>query len=231
MNGIPVLFFSSSSALSEELLTDSLGTFSTFAKDGPNFLTVEARPEKGQAQATTTVSAIATTGSLSDLDKPPLFKETITGSGKSENTIVLKNVPRWAFLEVQPFAGNKDDVLTAVRALHKAFADHDAKTLQAAFKPMYDDLLPYMGEALGSPAQFAAQMTELATNSKVEPLPADLKVESGYGDRLFIVTTPSGKAPIQAASRQLSQDGKPQWTMHTGMYWIHRTDGWFVIRR
>jgi len=96
---------------------------------------------------------------------------------------------------------------------------------------MYDDLLPYVGEAVGSPAQFAAQMTELATNSKVEPLPADLKVESGYGDRLFIVTTPSGKAPIQAASRQLSQDGKPQWTMHTGMYWIHRTDGWFVIRR
>jgi hypothetical protein len=32
-------------------------------------------------------------------------------------------------------------------------------------------------------------MTEMATNSKVEPVPADLKVESGY-DRLFIVSSP-----------------------------------------
>lgn len=140
MNGIPVLFFSSSSALSEEPFTDSLSTFSAFAP-----------------QATTTVSAIATTGSLSDLDGHRFLRETITGNGKSEKTIVLQNVPRSAFLEVQPFAGNKDDVLTAVRTLHKAFADHDAKALQAAFKPRYDDLLPYMGEAGGSPAKFAAR--------------------------------------------------------------------------
>jgi len=232
VNGVPMLFFSSDPTLGKGPLTDSLGTFSTFAKNGPNVVTVEARPEKGQTQATTTLSAIATTGSLSDLDKPPLFKETITGSGKTEKTIVLKNVPQWAFLEVQPFAGNKDDVLNAVRALHKSFADHDAEALQAAFKPMYNDLLPYMGEAaVGSPAEFASHMTEMATNSKVDPLPGDLKVESGYDNRLFVVTTPSGKAPIQVASKQVSQDGQPQWKMDTGIYWIHRPDGWFLIRR
>jgi hypothetical protein len=120
----------------------------------------------------------------------------------------------------------------AVRALHKAFADHDAKALQVAFKPMYNDLLPYVGEAaVGSPAEFANQMTELATNSKVEPLRVDLKVESGYGDRLFVVFTASGKAPIAPASKTLSKDDKPQWTVETGSYWIHRPDGWFVICR
>ena len=232
VNGVPILFFSSDPTLGRGPLTDSLGTFSTFAKNGPNVVTVEARPEKGQAQATTTLSAIVATGSLSDLDKPPLFKETITGSGKAEKTIVLKNVPQWAFLEIQPFTGKKDDALNAVRALHKAFVDHDAKALQAAFKPTYDDLLPYMGEAaVGSPAEFASHMTEMATNSKVEPLPANLEVESGYGDRLFVVTTASGKAPIQVASKQVSQDGQPQWKMETGTYWIHRPDGWFLIRR
>src|SRR5262249_12692074 len=145
VNGVPILFFSTDPSLGEGPATDSLGMFSTFAKNGPNVVTVEARPEKGQAKAATTLSAIVATGSLSDLDKPPLFKETIQGSGKAEKTIVLKNVPQWAFLQVQPFTGNKDDVLSAVRALHKNFADQNAKALQAAFKPMYNDLLPYMG--------------------------------------------------------------------------------------
>jgi hypothetical protein len=232
VNGVPVLHFAPDKSLGDGPLTDSLGTFSTFATNGPNVVTVEARPEKGQAKATTTVSAIVATGSLSDFDKPPLFKETIEGSGKVEKTIVLKNVPQWAFLQVQPFTGNKDEVLDAVRALHKAFADHDAKALQVAFKPMYNDLLPYMGEAaVGTLEEFSQQMAELAKNSKVEPLPADLKVGSGYDSHLFFVTTPSGKAPIQAESKEVGQDGHAKWRMETGSYWIHRPDGWFVIRR
>ena len=172
------------------------------------------------------------TGSLEDFDKPPLFKETIEGSGKSEKTIVLKNVPQWAFLQAQPFTGNKDDVLAAVRALHKAFVEHDAKALQATLQPMYNDLLAYMGEAVvGTQAEFSQQMAEYARTSKVEPLPADLKVESGYDNRLFVVTNSSGKAPIQAASKELAQDGKPKWLWEIGSYWIHRPDGWFVIRQ
>jgi hypothetical protein len=231
VNGIPILFFASNPTLGDGPLTDSLGTFSTFARNGPNVVTVDAAPEKGQTEATTTISAMVATGSLDDLDKPPLFKETITGRGKAEKTIVLKNVPEWAFLKVQPFTGNKDDVLVDVRALHKAFAGHDAKAVQAAFKPMYDDLLPYFGAAvIGSPAQFARQMSEMAATAIVQPLPADLKVESGYGDRLFVVTTAGGKAPIRAASKS-SKGGPPELTMETGSYWIHRPDGWFVIRR
>ncbi len=231
VNGIPILFFASNPTLGDGPLTNSLGTFATFAKNGPNVVTVDAVPEKGQTEATTTISAIVATGSLDDFDKPPLFKETITGSGKAEKTIVLKNVPEWAFLKVQPFTGNKDDVLVAVRALLKAFAGHDAKAVQAAFKPMYDDLLPYFGAAvIGSPAQFARQMSEMAATAIVQPLPADLKVESGYGDRLFVVTTASGKAPIRAASKP-SKGGQPELTMETGSYWIHRPDGWFLIRR
>jgi hypothetical protein len=232
VNGVPVLHFASDKSLGDGSLTDSLGTFSTFATNGPNVVSIEARPEKGHPKATTTFSAIVATGSLSDFDKPPLFKETIEGSGKAEKTIVLKNVPQWAFLQVQPFTGNKDEVLDAVRALHKAFADHDAKALHAAFKPMYNDLLPYMGEAaVGTLEEFSQQMAEFAKNSKVQPLPADLKVGNGYDNRLFFVTSPSGKAPVQAASKELGQDGQPKWRMETGSYWIHRPDGWFVIRR
>ncbi len=232
VNGVLILHFSSDPKLGNGSLTDSLGLFSTFATNGPNVVTVEARPEKGETKATTTFIAMVATGSLDDFDKPPLFKETIAGSGKSEKTIVLKNVPQWAFLKVQPYTGNKDDVLAAVRALHKAFVDHDAKALQAAFKPQYDDLLAYMGEAaVGTRDAFLQQMAEYARNPKVEPLPADLKVESGYGNRLFIVTSPGGKAPIHAASKQLAQDGKPKWLWDTGSYWIHRPDGWFVIRQ
>ena len=202
VNGVPILFFSSDATLGNGPLTDSLGSFSTFAKNGPNIVTIEARPEKGQSEATTTVRAILATGSLEDFDRPPLFKETIAGSGKIEKTIVLKNVPEWAFLKVPPFTGNKEEVLAAVRALHKAFAGHDAKAVQAAFKPMYDDLLQFMGEAVvGSPAQFAAQMAMMASTAKVEPLPVDLKVESGYDDRLFVVTTASGSRRARCSKR------------------------------
>jgi hypothetical protein len=232
VNGVLILHFSSDPKLGKGSLTDSLGLFSTFATNGPNVVTVEAQPEKGQTTATTTFIAMVATGSLEDFDKPPLFKETIAGSGKSEKTIVLKNVPQWAFLQVQPFTGNKDEVLAAVRALHKAFVDHDAKALQATLQPMYSDLLAYMGEgAVGTLAEFSKQMAEYARTSKVEPLPADLKVESGYGNRLFVVLSPSGKAPIQAASKELAQDGKPKWLWEIGSYWIHRPDGWFVIRQ
>jgi hypothetical protein len=205
--------------------------FSAFAKNGANVVTVEARAEKGQTDAATTVSAFVATGSLSDLEKP-LFKEVIAGTGKIEKTITLKNVPPWAFLKVQPFNGNKDEVLDAVRKLHKAIVDHDAATVQAMLRPMYDDLAANMGEAsVGSLEDFSHQMQEFATGAKVEALPSDLKVESGYENRLFVVTTGSGEAPIQATSKQLSEDGKPRWKLETGEYWIHRPDGWFVIRQ
>ena len=231
VNGVLIHHFSSDLALGKGSLTDSLGMFSTFATNGPNVVTVEARPEKGETAATTTFIGMVATGSMDDFDKPPLFKETIAGSGKSEKTIVLKNVPQWAFIKVEPFTGNKDDVLVAVRALHKAFVDHDAKAVVATFKPGYDDLVAYMGEAVGTLDEFSKQMADYARNPKVEPLPADLKVESGYDNRLFVVTTPSGKAPIQTASKELGQDGKPKWFWDTGSYWIHRPDGWFVIRQ
>lgn len=231
VNGVPMHFFSSKAVGEKGPLTDSLGMFSAFAKDGPNVVIVEASPEKGQTDATTTVSAFVATGSPSDLEKP-VFKEAIAGSGKIEKTIILKNVPQWAFLKVQPFSGNKDDVLDAVRKLHKSFVDHDAATVQALMRPMYDDLVAYMGEeSVGTSKEFAKQMEEMADGSKVQPLPSDLKVESGYDNRLFVVTTASGEAPIQMSSKQLSQDGKPQWTFDTGSYWIHRPDGWFIIRQ
>ena len=89
-----------------------------------------------------------------------------------------------------------------------------------------------MGETVvGTQDAFSQQMAEYARTSKVEPLPADLKVESGYGNRLFVVTSSSGKAPIQAASKEIGQDGKPKWRWGIGSYWIHRPDGWFVIRQ
>jgi len=231
VNGVPVLNFSSTRVPEGGPLTDSFGTLALFAKNGPNAVTVEAQPEKGQTKATTVVIGIVATGSLSDLDHPT-FKETIAGSGKIEKTIVLKNVPKWAFLEVQLFTGNKDEVLVAVRALHKTFADHDAKAIEAGLKPMYNDLVGYMGEtAMGTPAQFAANLSEAATEAKLQPLPANLKVESAYEGRLFIVTDAGGKAPIQLASKKLTKSGHPEWTMETGEYWIHRPDGWFVIRQ
>ena len=232
VNGVLILHFASDPTLGKGSLSDSLGLFSTFATNGPNVVTIEARPEKGQTQATTTLIGMVATGSLEDFDKLPLFKETIEGSGKAEKTIVLKNVPQWAFLKAEPFTGNKDDVLVAVRALHKALVDHDAKTLTAVLKPMYDDLLAYMGEAaVGTLDEFSKQMADYARNPKVEPLPADLKVESGYGNRLFVVTSASGKPPIRAASKELGQEGKPKWLWEIGSYWIHRPDGWFVIRQ
>ena len=230
INGIPILNFSSKMVPEGGPLSDSLGTLALYAKNGPNAVVVDARPEKGQTKATTTVSFVVTTGSPSDLDKP-LFKQTITGTGNLEKTIVLKNVPKWAFLEVQPFTGNKDDVLAAVRALYKALAAHDTKTVEATLKPMYTDLAAFMGEAVGTPADFTAEIKEMTTASKLAPLPSDLKVDSAYDGRLWVVTDAAGEAPIQLASKKLNKEGHPESTMETGEYWIHRADGWFVIRQ
>lgn len=231
VNGVPVLNFSSERVTEGGPATDSFGTMALFAKNGPNTVVVEARPEKGQTKATTVVIGIIATGSISDLDHP-IFSETITGSGKVEKTMVLKNVPKWAFLQAQPFTGNKDDVLLAVRAMHKSFAAHDAKAIEAALKPMYNDLVGYLGStALGTPAQFAANLSEAAAEAKLQPLPASLQVQSAYDGRLFIVTDAGGRAPIQLVSKKLTKSGHPEWTMETGEYWVHLADGWFVMRQ
>ena len=63
------------------------------------------------------------------------------------------------------------------------------------------------------------------------PHPSKGGLGGAPGNRLFVVISPSGKGPIQAVSKQLGHDGKPKWLWETGSYWIHRPDGWFVIRQ
>ena len=227
INGVPAHHFSSSLGQGSE--TDSVGSMSMFAKNGANVITVEARPEAAGHKASTEVSVIVNTGSFDDLNKS-LFTQKIDGSGSATYTVVLQGVPQWAFLTGTAWSGDKNAVLAAVRALHKAYADRDFKTIEAVQKAGFDDLSAAMGEALGSYADLCADQRKLLKTAKLSPLDAQLTVESFYDGRLLVVSDKDGLAPIRLASAAVDKEGRPKETMATGQFWIYRDGKWSVIR-
>jgi hypothetical protein len=232
LNGVPVTHLDSSGAKEGDVVTDSIGTLARWAQNGANVLTIEVRPGKPGYQIETECRIIVTTGSPADLDKPPLFQQTIKGAGAITHNLVLRNVPHWAFQEGEPWRGDKRDVLEAVRALHKAYADHDMKSLTASLRPMFDDMSPVMGPALGNFDDNMREMQQWLKTVRVDPLPADvkLKVESFYGDRLMVVSGEDGHPPIQITSAKIDeQTGRRGRELESGGYWIRRNSRWVLI--
>ena len=121
LNGVPVTHLDSSAMAEGMYVTDSIGTLMRWAQNGANVLTIEVRPSKPGYEIETEWRMMVATGSLEDLEKPPLFQEKIKGAGTITHNLVLRNVPHWAFQDAEPWRGDNQDVLEAGRALHKAF--------------------------------------------------------------------------------------------------------------
>ena len=119
-----------------------------------------------------------------------------------------------------------------MRALHKAFASNDGKTLAASLRPGFDDLSTVMGPVLGNFDEGMKGIQQELKSAKVEPLPAGMKVESFYGDRLIVVSGKDGRPPIQIVSLKVDPDtGRPTRMLESGGYWIHRDNRWIMIRQ
>jgi hypothetical protein len=232
LNGLPVNHFNSAGAQEGNMVTESLGSLSLFAENGANQLTIEVAPTHPGDQIETECRIILATGSFEDLEKPPLFEQKLKGEGSITHNLTLTNVPHWFFEDAAPWQGDKQDLLQAVQALHKAFASRDIKTISASLHPMFAELSSVMGPGMGSFDESMDEMGKWLKTAKVDPLPAGLNVESFYGGRLFVVSRKDGSAPIRIVSAETDKDtGQPDRVLESGVYWTRRDNQWVLARQ
>jgi hypothetical protein len=130
-------------------------------------------------------------------------------------------VPHWGWLDAEQWTGDDQALLAAVSALHAAFAKGNVKAIIAAYKPFADDMKPYMGPIAES------DFAEPLKGGTVQALPTDLKVESFYDHRLFVVHTSDGAPPIRVDNEAVVK-GMP--ALEAGEYWIRKGGQWQIIR-
>jgi hypothetical protein len=208
VNGVPVHRFMPTQ--DGEPATDIVG-IGQWVVEGANSIKVESLTEDG---GQTRVVIVRSMG------EPDLFDGEITGAGTTEYNLPLKDVPRWGWLDAEQWTGDNQALLAAVAALHAAFGKGDVKAIMALYKPFADDMLPYMGPL---PEDELAGPLKGAT---VQPLPADLKVESFYDHRLFVVRRADGSAPIRVDNEAVK--GMP--ALESGEFWIRKGGQWQIIR-
>lgn len=159
---------------------------------------------------------------LASIDAPPLTAGRIDSDGKIIATIGMDGLPEWLFLTSEPWTGEADDVLGAVRALHDAMAAKDTAEVDAMGRAMEEDMSRVWGPM---PEELRAQFHRFIEAHPVQPLAADLTVESFYDGRLWVVSGPGGAPPVRVVNPADEND-----RIETGQYWIRWDGRWMVIR-
>jgi hypothetical protein len=227
LNGVPINRFGEGEPLGKAAGTLFVGNGpANFGINGPNTLDLEVEKAAPDASAELLVfNAGADQGSEGGMDHP-LFRRKITGVGKVEFSVTLRNVPHHLFDDATA-TGDPKAVLTAVQALHKALASVDMKAVAASLRPGFET----MPEAK-TPGSFDAMIGGFEgslKDSRVAPLEANLKVETFYDGRLLRVTNADGSAPIRAASKKLGSDGQPEGMLEIGEFWCNRNGSWVLL--
>lgn len=231
LNGIPIDSFGAGDYKGSESGTLFIGNgLTNYGIDGVNTITVEAKAAPGQPAASTELVVLgAGADSAKELDEldHPLFRKKIAGAGTIEFKLALRNLPHRLFDDATPWSGDPQAVLTAVRALYKAFAVRDMKAIGDAIRPAFEST-----QDAKEPGSFDAMMAhfeESLKGSKLAELPAQLKVESFYDGRIFRVTDANGLAPIRAASIKVDADGRPDEDLELGAFWCNRNGVWVPL--
>jgi hypothetical protein len=216
INGVPVLRFDSAPRTPDSGPPTAIVNGGMWMNDGSNEIVVEVK-SKGPGSNVRVVL-------MKSMDGPPLLDSTVKGSdGRIVQAVTLQGLPHWAWLDSEPWTGDPRAVVEAVKALHAALDKKDVLAHDAMRKALEED----MGRVMGPmPDAVRKEIHDSIRNSKVFPLPADLKVSSHYGNRLFVVTDADGAPPVR-----LREDGAPDdEIIETGQYWIRKGGTWQVVR-
>jgi hypothetical protein len=231
LNGIPIEVFGKGDPQGGESGTLFIvNGLANFGVDGVNTITVEAKPTGPAPDASTELVIMGSGGDSEQAQDPidhPLFQEKMVGAGTLQYTLTLRNLPHRLFDDAAPWHGDPEAVLTAVRALHKAFAGHEMKAIGDALRPSFE-----ISESGKQPGNFDAMMAHFGASlkrSKVAELSAKLKVESFYDGRLLRVTDANGFPPIRAASIKTGADGRPDELLDLGDFWCLRNGVWLPL--
>jgi hypothetical protein len=218
VNGVPVQSFATDPRARPDAADPTIVvSLAPWLNNGDNAIVVETRPRGNGSFAEVRI--------LRTLNEPELLGKRIVGPGTAERTVTVTGVPRWAWLDSQPFTGNPRTVINAVRDLHGAFARNNTAAFDAARQAMERDLSRAFGPM---PAEARKEMHTFIARAQLLPLnPDELTVSVHYGNRLFVVSRPDGSAPVQAYT---GQERNPQTKMDTGQYWVLVDGFWQVVR-
>jgi hypothetical protein len=218
VNGVPVQSFATDPRARPDAPDPTVVvSLAPWLNNGHNTIVVESRPRAAAGFAEIRI--------LRTLNEPELLGKRITGQGTAERGVTVTGVPRWAWLDSQPWTGDPRAVIASVRDLHGAFARKNTAAFDATRQAMERDL----GRAYGPiPPKEREAMHQFITRAQLLPLnPDELTVGVHYGGRLFVVSRPDGSAPIQAYT---GSERSPQTRMDTGQYWVLADGFWQVVR-
>lgn len=208
VNGVPVHRFAK--AGTEDGLSTTSLPLAPWLVNGRNV--VEVRADRIAAGGEVKAKLVKSDDDESDW-KPVAAGQTLAFEEQADG------LPRWRFLDAEPMGGDEAGLRKAVAALHAAAAKRDVKAIMATGKPSYDDLSKLYGDP---PPDLDKQLAAELKESKLRPLPKDLKVSTAHGGKLAIVETAGGEAPIYAESK----DGR----MDIGRYWAKLDGQWRAVR-
>jgi hypothetical protein len=150
----------------------------------------------------------------------------VAAAATIHHTVTLRNVPHRFFDDATPWQGDREALLTAVRALQKAFAERDMKTIEASFRSVYDSTRSWKDFATFD--EIMKNLEQSLKTCSVADLPAKLKVESFYEGRLFHVAAEDGAAPVRIVSTLVSDDSGPDF-LEIGEFWCYCQGAWLPL--
>lgn len=217
VNGVPVQSFATDPRERTPGDPTIVVSLAPWLNNGENTVTVESKPRAPGGFSEVRI--------LRTVDEPEMLGKRIVGAGTAERKIKVDGMPRWAWLDSQPWTGDPRAVLAAVSYLYDSFTRKNTAAFDASRRAMERDL----GRAFGAmPAAARQEMYGFIGRARLAPLTlGDLTVSAHYGNRLFVVSRPDGGAPIQAYT---GSERKPDIKMDTGQYWIRENDTWQVVR-
>lgn len=212
MNGIPVTTFDSA-------FSTSGNPQQMFTRNGDNLISVEV--------------VIAESGgtmevAFYDAMQSILKKQKLTKSGMVNYTLRSAGYPDWAWVNADKVVDGKTEVLKAVAGLHALLVRKDGDGFNKLRRPLLDDRAKLRPDLSEEELREVRERTEdswverLAI-AKVSDLPSDLSVESFEDGRLWVVTRPDQKAPVQINATEGSVES-------VGQHWSRFNGEWKMVR-
>lgn len=161
---------------------------------------------------TTQPSGKADEKQLFHMKKPAARQTIITATG----------LPEWRWMAGEATFHDHEEIKSAVRRLHDAFANKDTNTIRNMEAPLFADMETLTGREGLARRQYRNEVIE---KGKIEPLRRMIIVPFDNG-RIMRVTNPDGEAPIRIYFNY-GGGGK---AILTGQFWSKINSEWKVVR-
>ena len=188
-------------------------------QNGDNKLIISTR-QPSTKRSPFVLAELAITPLGGELQKNKLFE--LNAASTKTLTIKVSNMPAWQWQKGEATFHDTDELRSAVKRLHAAFAAKDKKKIRRTESPLFKDMEKMTGRQGLERRVFRNEIIE---KGNLEPLPEIIIVPFDNG-RIMRVTSPTREAPI----RVFMDYGNGGKAIFTGQFWSRIDGEWFVVR-